>query len=185
MVLERYTHLQDAAVGDGARIAFGLQEQKKQKQVNPLKPKVCPRCNSRNPSTAKYCRKCWLDLDYKQATKDIDLLQLFKTKYAKYRGVDIDELLTDYKIFKSYTSTMVEFYDAFNGTKQVKVNTLKQRLDWEHNEFNHVMEALLSSDIIKVQNGDVYIQTYQDNDGKTKSIFDNFIKFQKQILGCS
>lgn len=60
-----YVHLDDSDVDAAILRSHGF----KTEETNPElpKPKICNRCNEPNPSTATYCRKCWLPFDLKTA----------------------------------------------------------------------------------------------------------------------
>ncbi len=56
--------------------AYGI-DIKERKEIEE-KPRKCPRCDSLNPSNAKYCHNCWLPfdeklaLDYENREKEIE-----------------------------------------------------------------------------------------------------------------
>ncbi|MDI6640470.1 MAG: site-specific integrase, partial [Methanocellales archaeon] len=64
-----YVHLSGADVDKKVLARHGLIEEKEKIEERPLTPKKCPRCETKNPSTAKFCNKCSAVLDVKAAIK--------------------------------------------------------------------------------------------------------------------
>ncbi|MBI4895306.1 MAG: tyrosine-type recombinase/integrase [Candidatus Aenigmarchaeota archaeon] len=62
-----YVHLSGKDVDDAVLRMNGVKQIDQEKLENPLKPKICSRCDNSNPSTAKLCNRCGLALDIKEA----------------------------------------------------------------------------------------------------------------------
>ena len=63
-----YIHMSNKLVDDALAIAHGIKPEKEPGETV-LSPKVCPRCKTRNPATAKYCSSCSMVLDQEEALK--------------------------------------------------------------------------------------------------------------------
>ncbi len=71
-----YVHMSGKSLDDALAKAQGVQMEEKE-EVNKLSPITCPRCKTKNASTAKFCTTCSMVLDVKtamelQETKDKD-----------------------------------------------------------------------------------------------------------------
>ena len=62
-----YVHLSGRDVDDALLKTYGLKKEEGERSANLLKPRMCPRCNESNAAEAKYCSKCSLVLDLKEA----------------------------------------------------------------------------------------------------------------------
>lgn len=152
-----------------------------------LLPVMCPRCRQTNDSTNKYCEKCWLPLQQESIQRDMKVLAMFKSNYAKHMlHLDVDTMVGRYYSFKSEVEEMCQFYKVFNGNRKMGIQELKNKLRWDAKKFNNLMDYLLEGEIVKVDEGIIEIQSYiNPQNGKEKTIFDNFVMMQSRYLSPS
>jgi site-specific recombinase XerD len=62
-----YVHLSGRDVDDALLKTYGLRRPDDEKQADLLKPRFCPRCNESNAADSRFCSKCSLVLDMKEA----------------------------------------------------------------------------------------------------------------------
>jgi len=62
-----YIHLSGADIDKKILGIHGLVEEKEKVEERPLTPRMCPRCETKNPATAKFCSTCSAVLDLKTA----------------------------------------------------------------------------------------------------------------------
>lgn len=152
-----------------------------------LLPVMCPRCRQTNDSTNKYCEKCWLPLHQDAIQRDMKILAMFKSNYAKHMlHLDVDTMVGRYYSFKSEVEEMCQFYKVFNGNRKIGIQELKNKLRWDGKKFNNIMDYLLEGDLVRVDGGIIEIQSYiNPQNGKEKTIFDNFVIMQSRYLSPS
>jgi site-specific recombinase XerD len=122
-ILERYTHVSDFEVSDGARQAFGIEPIKKRKQEpNPLTPLKCPRCGTYNRQSDKVCKKCFYTLDYEIVHEDISLFEICKTNFGK---IEKQKIFSMFNSLKTTTPLLKEFLSCFNGSDELEIETIK------------------------------------------------------------
>jgi hypothetical protein len=115
--------------------------------------------------------------------RDIQILNTFRSPYVKkILGIDVENIVDDFYNWRNYVLDMTAFYKAFDSTMPIEVSNLRDKLGWNKSKFNKVIEILLDSKIITVENGHVEIMTYADPDGNSKSVFDNFLMLQERYL---
>lgn len=94
-----YVHLSGRDIDNAILKLYGIE--KKEEKENKISIKICPRCNSINMEDAKYCMKCGLILDIKEAARieearlkaDRILNELFKDNEFKELLIKKLELL--------------------------------------------------------------------------------------------
>ena len=95
-------------------------------------------------------------------------------------SINVDAVVNEYYQFKTTTEDYLEFYNAFMGQFSMRMDELFQRLQWAKNRFERFVNGLLECGVIEIENGIVTIQMY-DLNGVRKSVFDNFLMFQKLL----
>jgi len=85
-----YVHLSGRDVDDALLKLYGVKKDKADKTESTLKPRVCPRCETQNPCTNRFCSLCGQPLDEKVA------MQMLKDD-LQYRRADeiLDSMLDD------------------------------------------------------------------------------------------
>jgi len=174
-VLERYTHLSDKEVHIAAQKAMGFKPKNAVEDgPNPLEIQTCFRCGTENTATAKYCSKCFTSLDYESVDRDLGILELFKSSFAKFEGVDVDNMLCEYKRFKAETKDMQMVFDCFNGGNTVANDIIKKALRLDDDDCINLLEYLCTAELIEMD-GDMVVlldrQKYQQ-----------FLTMQKRYL---
>ncbi len=174
-VIERYTHIDDEETHNGYLKAMGY-EPKKPIREDPeiLKPKKCFRCGSSNPVTAKYCNKCYCSLDYEAVERDLNLLELFKTRFTELEGINVDRMLVNYRHLKTETSYMEKLFDCFNGNNEVKISEVRRQLGLRDDDALELLQYLVTAEQITFDKDMIYL--------KDKEEFKKFISMQKRYI---
>ena len=171
-----YIHLDDKDVTDTRRL---LETGEKPKQVEVQKsnllPITCQRCGKQNDSNNNYCSSCWFPLTRESVDRDIKILNTFRSKFTKM-AIDVDAFVNEYYNFRTVTEEYLQFHDAFNGSKSVSIESLREKLNWNKSRFENFVNGLVECEVLKVENGNVWITKH---DGK--SVFDNFLMFSKML----
>ena len=173
-VLERYTHVSDTEVSNGARIAFGAEPIEKKAEYNPLLPRKCPRCGTDNRRTDIYCSKCFYSIDYENTEKEVTLVEMFRSNFAKFEGVDLDNMVKDYRKFKVETHGMQKVLDCFNGGTVIQTHILRKQLSLEDEDALSLIQYLMTCELIDVIDDKVTLNDRVE--------FESFIKMQKHYL---
>jgi hypothetical protein len=97
-------------------------------------------------------------------------------------GLDVDKYVDRFYKFRSLVTEMVTFRKAFNGDKKMNINLLRNELGWTKQRFNDMLNYLLETDVVKVEEDMVEIQIFKDDTGHVKSVFDNFITLERRFL---
>ncbi len=80
-----YVHLSGRDVDSALLKTYGIKKNGEEDESR-LKPKKCPRCNTDNPSTGKFCNKCGLPLDIEtsiKVDKEMQLMNQFMNMIMK------------------------------------------------------------------------------------------------------
>jgi len=179
-MVQYYTHLTSEDVNNKRfELESGGKAKQKESEASSFLPITCPRCGKQNDSSYQYCSSCWFPLEHKTIQKDILLISTFKSKFTRM-ALDVDKFVSEYYDFKTTTQEYLEFYKGFEGKNSTSIELLQQKLNWTKARFERFVNALVESGIIMINNGVVSIQTYDYNGGQ-KSVFDNFLCFQKML----
>lgn len=178
-----YIHLSQKQLNQKYRNIVTGEKKKLEPKPSILMPVSCPRCSKTNDVSEQYCSNCMLPLSNKSVQKDLKIIETFRSPYMKVMGINVDAVVDEFYNFRNITMEMTAFIREFNGGKSMDAGFLRNKLDWTKERFNRLMEYLLETDIVKLNgNNMVEIQTYQGQDGNEKSVFDNFLHFQKLYL---
>jgi len=157
-VLERYTHVSDAEVSEGARNAFGAEPVKPVKQKeNPLIPKKCPRCGAHNNITDKICKKCYYSINYENTERDLTILEIFKSRFLELERIDIESLIKNYRNFKEETKNMELILEAFEVSDEVTNYVIQWKLGLKGDECLGILQYLISCKLITMTGDKVYL----------------------------
>ena len=153
-VLERYTHVTDIQVAEGASKAFGIEPlEVKKEEPNPLLGKRCPRCGTINRLDAELCEKCFYSIDYENTGLEIELLEMYRTKFSKM--AKLDTLFKDYRHFKKELILVEAFKQLILGSDKIETDTLRRYFvrNYELNDDQVIqfLETLMQEDIIEVK----------------------------------
>ena len=175
LIIERYTHIDDEEVSNGYQKAMGYEPVKPIVQdPNILKPQKCFRCGAQNPATADFCKKCFTSLNYESIARDLDLLDMFRTNFASFEGVNLEKIVKNYQKFKAETHDMQKVLDCFNGGDVVLTNVLRKQLALEDDEALALFQYLMTCELIDVIDDKVTLSDRRK--------FESFIKMQKHYL---
>jgi len=125
-----------------------------------LKPKKCVRCGTSNPVTAKYCHKCYCSLDYEAVERDLDILEMSKTKFAM--DVGINNIIANFRHIKAETSYMERLLDCFNGNSKIKTSVVRRDLNLSDDEAIEFLQYLVSAEQITFDQDMVYLRDRED-----------------------
>jgi site-specific recombinase XerD len=174
-VLERYSWISDEDVENSYRVACGYEPNKTDRNnIDILKPKKCWRCKTPNPVTNKYCDNCYTHLDYETVSLDLEILEMLKTKYAEFEGVNLKNMLTHFKQFRAETNDLSTLLDCFNGSDEVSIPEVRRRLDLKDDDALNLLQYLMTGGFI-----DIKMDTVKLLD---KEKFKNYILMQKRYL---
>jgi hypothetical protein len=169
----------EAEVDDNRRTLITGKEIPKTIEKSILLPIKCPRCGKDNDDDNNYCYSCWLPLSRKNIDRDIKIISTFKSKYTRM-AINVDKFVEEYYTFRSTTEEYLEFYKGFTGKNSISVESLQERLNWKKSRFERFIHGLLETGVLTIKDGVVTIETYESN-GVQKSVFDNFLMFQKML----
>lgn len=148
-VLERYTHVSDAEVSEGARSAFGAEPVKPVKQMgNPLIPRKCPRCGTSNNITDKICKNCFYSIDYENTERDLTILEIFKSRFLELEKIDIDALMKNYRNFKEETKYLEIILEVFENSDVVTNDVIQRKLGLGDDECLEILQYLITCELI-------------------------------------
>ncbi len=177
-----YIHLTQTHVNDKRRLIETGEKPKQEIKRSKLMSIPCPRCGVENDSSSKYCSGCMLPLSQQSVRRDLKILNTFRSPYMKLLGLDVDKYVDRFYKFRSLVTEMVTFRKAFNGDKKMNINLLRNELGWTKQRFNDMLNYLLETDVVKVEEDMVEIQIFKDDKGHVKSVFDNFITLERRFL---
>ena len=154
--LERYTHISDAEVGQGAREAFGKEPRMKVEQKsNPLLSRKCPRCGADNRQYDLVCKKCFYTIDYETVHEDISLLDIFKTNFGRREK---ERLLREFNYLNIQTSLLQRFFDCFNGSNSIGIRDVIQHFsNLTEDQILELIGILIGDDLIDVEGNRIFL----------------------------
>ena len=173
-IIERYTHISSENAHQDYLKTQGIKVPEKEQESNLFEPIKCWKCGAENTPTTKYCSKCSSNLTVESAERDFNITEVFKSNFAKLHGVNVDEILKDYKRFKMETISMEKFLDCFNGNDVAKTESIRQQLPWDDGQILELLQYLISNELIGINNGNVHLLN--------RSNFKQFIQMQKRYL---
>ena len=145
---EVYLHMTTDEVDDNRRALVTGQRIERKIERSKLLPITCPRCHKQNDSNNQYCQGCWLPLTREIVDRDINLLDMLRTKFLEFEGLDIEETLKKYQHFKIWTRDMEKMLDCFNGTSEVTNDMIQHTLNVNTDDCLHLLGYLVSADVI-------------------------------------
>jgi len=160
-VLERYTHLSDIEVADGAREAFGTEPIRKRKQEpNPLASTECPRCGAINRQTDEVCQKCFYTISYEVVNEDITVFEIFKTNFGKDEK---QKILSSFRSLKAVIPLFQEFFSCFNGTDEKETEKLREhfRIKLNEDQLLELFSILIGRELIEIVGSKVILRDRQ------------------------
>jgi site-specific recombinase XerD len=158
-VLDKYTHLTDSQIGDGAKKAFGVKDiEVKKEEPNPLLGKRCPRCSTINRVSDTLCSKCFYSIDLLNTSLEIELLEMFRTRFTKV--ANLDQLFKQYRFFKEDLVLVEAFKQLVMGSNEIDTEIIQRyftkNFGLTDEGVNYFLESLLGEEIIEIK-GDVYL----------------------------
>jgi integrase/recombinase XerD len=118
-----YIHLSQSDVDTKYEAIITGQKKELEHKPSVLAPKNCPWCDTKNEPTVRYCSKCGgrlLDEKGITITDEMRIIEIFRTGFGK-------ELLRDYDNLKIQASLLEQFYNCFNGSNVLEIDTIRQR----------------------------------------------------------
>lgn len=156
-VLERYTHLSDSEVAEGAREAFGGEPIRKRKQEsNPLISVKCPRCGASVRQTDKVCHQCFYTINYEVVTEDISVFEIFKTNFGKSEK---QKILSCFKSLKTVVPLLQELFSCFNGTDERDIEKLREHfnLELDDDQLLELLGILIGRELVEIDGSKVVL----------------------------
>ena len=159
--IDRYTHLTDTQVGEGARKAFGVPVEQKEEKPNPLLGKRCPRCGTINRLDNELCEKCYYSIDYENTALEIELLEMYRTKFTK--AANLDQLFKQYRFFKEDVVLLESFKQLVMGSDKINTEIIQRyftkNFGLTDDGVNYFLESLLSEEIIEIKGDTILVDT--------------------------
>lgn len=156
-VLERYTHVTDAEVSKGAKTAFGVKtDEPVKEEVNPLLPRKCPRCGTLNRTANTLCSKCFYSIDYENTNMELELLEMFRTEFAKATNLDV--LFHQYRSHKQEMNLLEHFKSFLHGNTTIETELIRQYFS---NNFRLTDDQIV--EFLQILMGEGVIDTIGDN----------------------
>ena len=172
--IERYTWLDDEEAYDACREVNGLQPVNKKRRNKKVFDVIKCFCGTENPCDALFCYKCKTQLNYESVARDITILEMLKSNFAKFEGVDLDNMVKKYQMFKAETSDMQKVLGCFNGGNTVKIEAIHSNLELKDGDVIELLQYLVSADLITIDYDKVHLVE--------RAKFEQFIAMQKRYL---
>lgn len=171
-----YIHLSGKDIDNKYENIITGKKTKLEPESSVLLPEDCPNCNELVESTALYCYKCGYNMKgkYEAVERDLSILEMFRTDFAKFEGVDIDKMVKQYRRFKAEISDIQKVLDCFNGGNVVTNDVIKKALRLDDDDCIKLLEYLCTAELIELD-GDMVVLL----DGEK---YQNFITMQKRYL---
>ncbi len=106
-----YVHLSSRDTDEAILKVYGKEIKSKENQKSLLTPKTCPRCNTENEATNKFCKLCGLTLDKEESNKIIR--QDLERK-------QMDEMMNKLVEDKDFLGLMMKKFLEMNATKNLQ-----------------------------------------------------------------
>ena len=177
LTLERYTHVSDKQVSDGAKRAFGVKgEEPVKEEVNPLLGRNCPRCGHLNRTTNTICEKCFYSIDYENTGMEIELLEMFRTEFVKVTNIDF--LFHQYRSQKQEMNLLEHFKSLLHDKTVIETEIVRQyfsnNFKLTDDQIIEFFQVLMSEQIIDIIGDEIFIL------GMEK--LEDYIKKSKEFL---
>jgi site-specific recombinase XerD len=161
-VLDRYSHFQDSQIGEGAKKAFGVKDiEEKKEEPNSLLGIRCPRCGTINRSSNELCEKCYYSISYENTALEIELLEMYRTKFTKV--ANLDQLFKQYRFFKEDVVLLESFKQLLMGSDKINTEVLRRyfikNFGLTDDGVNYFLESLLTEDIIEIKGDSILVGT--------------------------
>lgn len=173
-VLDRYTHLTDSQVANGAKKAFGVKDiQPVKEDVNPLIGKLCPRCGTLNRNADTLCSKCFYSIDYENTGLEIELLEMFRCKFSKSANLDV--VFNHYRHFKQEMNLLGLFKSLLQGKSTIDTDVVRQYLcnnfRLTDDQIVEFLQILMGEQVIDIVGDSIFVlgmETLEDYIQKSK-----------------
>ena len=99
---------------------------------------------------------------------------MLKSNFAKFEGVDLDNMVKKYQMFKAETSDMQKVLGCFNGGNTVKIEAIHSNLELKDGDVIELLQYLVSADLITIDYDKVHLVE--------RAKFEQFIAMQKRYL---
>ena len=173
-VLDRYTHLTDSQVANGAKKAFGVNDiQPVKEEVNPLIGKLCPRCGTLNRNADTLCSKCFYSIDYENTGLEIELLEMFRCKFSKSANLDV--VFNHYRHFKQEMNLLGHFKSLLQGKSTIDTDVVRQYLcnnfRLTDDQIVEFLQILMGEQVIDIVGDSIFVlgmETLEDYIQKSK-----------------
>lgn len=162
-----YIHLSGKHLDNKYESIVTGKKEKLEPQPSILLPKECPNCKESIEPTATYCRRCGYKITQKleEIERDTEIIEMFRTPFAKAQGIDIDNMLSRYKNYKDYLrniqNVMQTFLDCFSKEKELKIQNLLSKLGIIDDDAADLIGHLISSEVITIED---YTVTLKDRE---------------------
>jgi len=164
--IENYTHVSDDNANDDYLKIQGVEVPDEKPEENVFESIRCWKCGTENLPTADYCCKCSENITVETAEKDFNLLQMLKSNFVQFKGVDIDKLLGEYQQFKDEKQDMQKMLqrvlDCFNGGTVIQTQILRKKLCLDDSDALVLLGYLIASDLIEIKENTVKINSRED-----------------------
>jgi integrase/recombinase XerD len=152
---EVYLHMTTDEVDDNRRALVAGQRIERKIEKSKLLPITCPRCHFVNDSNSLYCGSCWFPLTREIVERDITLLDMLRTKFLEFDGIDIDASLKRYQQIKTWTRDIDKVLACFNGGTVIDQEVIQHALHLGNEECIRLLGYLVSAELISLSDDKV------------------------------
>ena len=106
--------------------------------------------------------------------RDISILEMLRSRFIQFEGVDVDKILREFNTFKMEVSDMEKILQSFNGGTVVDNDVIQKSLGLGTEECLKLLEYLVTAEMIELAVDQVIL--------KDKTKYEQFILMQKRYL---
>jgi len=155
-------------------IDTGVTAKPSEPEKSTMLPINCPRCQTRNDAHSKFCINCWSPIQQEVMQRDISILEMLRSRFIQFEGVDVDKILREFNTFKMEVSDMEKILQSFNGGTVVDNDVIQKSLGLGTEECLKLLEYLVTAEMIELAVDQVIL--------KDKTKYEQFILMQKRYL---
>ncbi|HUT00029.1 MAG TPA: site-specific integrase [Candidatus Thermoplasmatota archaeon] len=170
-----YLHMTDEDVNDTVlEIDTGAPTKPSEPVKSTMLPINCPRCQTRNDAHSKFCYKCWSPLQQEVMQRDLSILEMLRSRFIQFEGVDVEKILREYNQFKLEVNDIEKVLACFNGGTVVTNDVIQQALGLNTAECLKLLEYLVTAELIQMDDDKVIL--------RDRNRYEQFLLMQKRYL---
>ena len=166
-----YTHITEKEVDDNRRALITGEEISKPVEKSKNLPIKCIRCGEENYFDNTYCCRCFLPLKREIVDRDVNLLDMLRTRFLEFEGLNVEETLRKYQHFKLWTRDMEKMLTCFNGSNEVTNDVVQRALNLNTDECLQLLGYLVAAKMIDLDDDKVIL--------RDKNRYEQFLSMHK------